>query len=249
VTRDIANQHWSAAFEDLVADLGGEFRHFGAVAAFVGNLPLPFANGCLVLRPAEPDDLAAALDWVVSARVPFQARIDENVLTRRLMTVLDRRELVEDEPSMPAMVLTPIPDSPPPADGVAVATVTPATYDEFVAIMVSTGIPAQYATQIFPAGLLELSNASYFLASLDGERVGISAAVRTADTGGVYSVATVETARRRGVGSAVTWAAVDAIRDWGCSAAVLQSSEMGYSVYQAMGFREVTRYRRFSPPS
>jgi GNAT superfamily N-acetyltransferase len=249
MTREIANQHWADAFEDLVADLGGDFRRFGAVDAFLGNLPLPFANGCLVLQPVDGGDLAAALNWVRSGGVPFQARLDENVLTPDLKQVLDDHGLVEDEPPMPAMVLAPIPKSPPPAEGVEVSRVTPATYADFVAIMVDTGIPEAYASQIFPAHLLELNNASYFLAALDGERAGISAAVRTTPSGGIYSVATVEKARRRGVGSAVTWAAVDAIRGWGCSSAVLQSSEMGYSVYRAMGFREVTRYRRFSPPS
>ncbi len=49
------------------------------------------------------------------------------------------------------------------------------------------------------------------------------------------------------VGTAVTWAAVNAIRDWGCGAAVLQSSVMGYPVYRAMGFEEVVRYVRFTP--
>jgi GNAT superfamily N-acetyltransferase len=75
----------------------------------------------------------------------------------------------------------------------------------------------------------------------------MSIAVRTGESGGIYSVATLESARRRGVGTAVTWAAVDAIREWGCTAAVLQSSEMGYPVYRAMGFAEVTRYTRYLP--
>ena len=116
-------------------------------------------------------------------------------------------------------------------------------------MMVASGISAEYATRIFPARLIDMSHTAYFVATLEGERVGISTAVRTGPSGGIYSVATVERARRRGVGSAVTWAAVDAIRDWGCSAAVLQSSEMGYPVYRAMGFRQVTRYRRFGPAS
>jgi len=135
------------------------------------------------------------------------------------------------------------------APGVTVARVTRANYGQFVEVMVASGISAEYATRIFPTELLDVDHARYFLASLDGERVGISTAVLTRPSGGIYSVATLEPARRRGVGSAVTWAAVDAIRDWGCSAAVLQSSEMGYPVYRAMGFREVTRYRRFGPPS
>jgi len=245
----IANLHWSDAFRELVSDLGGEFREFGAVDAFLGNLPLPFANGCLVLEPTDPHDLDAAIEWILAGHVPFQVRFDEAVLSPPLMAVLDRHGLVEDEPPMPAMVLTPIPESPAVADGVSVARVTRATYGQFVEVMVLSGISAEYATRIFPVELLEVDHAAYFLASLDGERVGISTAVLTRPSGGIYSVATLEPARRRGVGSAVTWAAVDAIRDWGCSAAVLQSSEMGYPVYRAMGFEQVTRYRRFGPPS
>jgi GNAT superfamily N-acetyltransferase len=249
MTREIANQHWSDAFEELVADLGGEFRRCGPVDAFLGSLPLPFANGCLVLQPTDPADLKAAMDWVVTGQVPYQVRVDEAVLSPELLAVLNDFALVEDESPMPAMVLQPIPESPPVAAGVSVSRVTRESYGHFVDVMVATGISAKFATRIFPVELLDVDHAAYFLGTLDGDRVGISTAVLTGRSGGIYSVATLEAARRRGVGSAVTWAAVDAIRDWGCSAAVLQSSEMGYPVYRAMGFREVTRYRRFSPPS
>ena len=53
---------------------------------------------------------------------------------------------------------------------------------------------------------------------------------------------TLRDARRRGVGTAATWAAVSAGRAWGCETIVLQSSAMGYAVYEAMGFRTVVRY-------
>lgn len=44
-----------------------------------------------------------------------------------------------------------------------------------------------------------------------------------------------------------TWAAVAAGRAWGCDTIVLQSSEIGFSVYRAMGFRTVVSYVTFRP--
>jgi GNAT superfamily N-acetyltransferase len=248
MTREIANRHWSDAFEVLVADLGGDFRRYGAVDAFLGNLPLPFANGCLVLNEANPADLDAAIEWVESGKVPFQVRVDESVL-RPMIEVIERHALVRDPEAMPAMVLRPIPEIPDPAPGVAVERIDHRGYDEFVALLVASGIAAEWATRIFPSRLIDTPDTAYLLARLDGRPVGISVAVHTGESGGIYSVATLEDARRRGVGTAVTWAAVKAIRDWGCAAAVLQSSVMGYPVYRAMGFEEVVRYVRFTPAS
>jgi GNAT superfamily N-acetyltransferase len=248
VTREIANRHWFEAFRDMVDDLGGEFRLFGSVATFIGNLPLPFANGALVLEPTTSDDLASAVSWVKSAGVPFQVRVDEP-LAPQVERTLAANGLERDPVPMPAMVLSPIPVAPSAAPGVAVQRVDGAQYETFLDILINTGIPEKFALRIFPKHLVGKQNAAYLVATLEGEPVGISVAVQTGASGGIYSVATLDKARRRGVGSAVTWAAIDAIRGWGCTAAVLQSSEMGYSVYRAMGFEEVTRYVRFAPPA
>jgi GNAT superfamily N-acetyltransferase len=246
LTRELANRHWAAAFEDLVEDLGGDFRRFGTVVAFLGNLPLPFANGCLVLESTSSRDLEEAINWVLTGKVPFQVRVDTNVLDS-VADVIAARGFERDPEDMPAMVLNPIPEIPAVAPGLSAVTVTSATYRVFLDLLVASGIPSEFAAQIFPKRLIGSPNAEYFVASLDGRPVGISVAVRTGDSGGIYSVATLEDARRRGVGTSVTWAAVGAIRDWGCQAAVLQSSTMGYPVYRSMGFEEVVRYARFIP--
>jgi GNAT superfamily N-acetyltransferase len=245
MAREIANRHWVDAFRDLVEDLGGEFRQFGSIVAFLGNIPLPFANGCLVLEPTNAEDIDAAITWVVSADVPYQIRVDEP-LVPGLQATLDVHRLERYPAPMPAMVL-PIGEIPRAAPEIRVDEVDESSYPAFVDVLVSTGIPAHFAEQIFPRRLIVNENAAYFLATLEGAVAGSSVAVRTGESGGVYSVATLEPARRRGVGTAVTWAAVAAMRDWGCTWAVLQSSEMGYSVYRAMGFEEVTRYIRFAP--
>ncbi len=244
---EIANRHWVDAFRDLIEDLQGEFRSFGTIATFVSGLPMSFANGCLVVEPCSAEDLHQAISWVEAAGVPFQVRVDEP-LVPGLQQTLDSHGLERESVPMPAMVLSPIPPIPAAAPGVSVARVEAGGgYRTFLRLVGSTGIPEELAVRIFPEALAGSDHAAYFVAALDGEPAGISLAVRTGESGGIYSVATLETARRRGVGTTVTWAAVDAIRGWGCTSAVLQSSEMGYPVYRAMGFEEVTRYVRFVP--
>jgi hypothetical protein len=44
-----------------------------------------------------------------------------------------------------------------------------------------------------------------------------------------------------------SWAAVEAGRSWSSPVVVLQSSELGYGVYAAMGFRTVGRFAEFAP--
>jgi hypothetical protein len=50
------------------------------------------------------------------------------------------------------------------------------------------------------------------------------------------------------VGSAATWACLDAGRAWGCDVAVLQSSAMALGMYRRMGFETVVPYAVYVPP-
>ncbi len=62
-----------------------------------------------------------------------------------------------------------------------------------------------------------------------------------AGVAGVYFVFTVEGARRRGIGAAVTVAALRGARRLGYGLGVLGSSEIGYGVYRRLGFAERCR--------
>ena len=81
----------------------------------------------------------------------------------------------------------------------------------------------------------------HYLGRLGGEPVATSALFFAAGVAGVYCVSTIESARRRGIGAAVTLAALREARDLGHGLAVLTSSEMGYSVYRKLGFVEYCR--------
>jgi predicted acetyltransferase len=66
--------------------------------------------------------------------------------------------------------------------------------------------------------------------------------VRTGRTIGVYNIATAPAARRHGHGAAMsTRIAVDAAAA-GCDVAILQASDMGFPIYERLGYRTVVEY-------
>lgn len=113
----------------------------------------------------------------------------------------------------------------------------------------SIGFPPEvFGSYTDNAGLLA-ENVVAFIAYLDGAPVSIAMTIVSHSIAGIYWVGSLEQARGKGLGRAVTAAATNAGFELGAKVASLQASPMGKPIYEAMGYETVFDYRLFmSPP-
>lgn len=245
---EAADRNFIGSYRKLVEHSpGGETCEFGGVFAFVTGLPIGMFNGCIVAAPATAGDLTAALDWIDDRDVPYRLWMHEELTDHLAQTA--ERAMEQDPWLVPQMILQPAPELPLPAPGVSLAAVSDGrSLDEYRSIYVEGGMSDDVARRLFAASMAADSDVELVVAYLEDRPIGTSLAIRTGGVAGVYAVGTLAGARRRGVGTAATWAAVAAGQAWGCDTIVLQASEMGFPMYQQMGFRTIVRYAVFQPP-
>lgn len=101
------------------------------------------------------------------------------------------------------------------------------------------GVPAQF--------LAHADRAAYriLVGQLDGESVSTAMAFDVGSDCGIYNVGTLEHARRRGLGTALTALHLHDARDRGRLTASVQSTRMAEGVYAAVGFRDLGRILEF----
>jgi GNAT superfamily N-acetyltransferase len=95
-----------------------------------------------------------------------------------------------------------------------------------------------------PPGFLGGADRAAFhvlVARLDGGNVATAMALDLNGDCGIYNVTTLEHARRRGLGTALTAFQLHDALTRGCTTASVQSTEMAEHVYVAVGFRDLGR--------
>ena len=92
-----------------------------------------------------------------------------------------------------------------------------------------------------PAEFLRDEGNEVWLVEEDGKILGTGVFMRTDDHLGVYVMATPEEHRGRGVGTAVLQSAIEHHQESGLEFATLGATEMGYPVYEKLGFRTVAQ--------
>lgn len=85
----------------------------------------------------------------------------------------------------------------------------------------------------------------FFIGVLDGAPVATAAVLFLQKVAGVYAIATIPSARRRGIGASMTFAAMEAGRKAGCELAVLTATALGRQVYRALGFEECGTFHAY----
>jgi GNAT superfamily N-acetyltransferase len=101
-----------------------------------------------------------------------------------------------------------------------------------------------------PAGLLAGADDTAFhalAAQIDDDDVASALAFDHDGDCGVFNVSTLEPARRRGLGTALTARLLRDAAARGCTTASLQSTPMAERVYAALGFRDLGRILEYVP--
>jgi ribosomal protein S18 acetylase RimI-like enzyme len=103
------------------------------------------------------------------------------------------------------------------------------------------GLPPNFLAQADPAAF------HVRVGRVGGENVATALAFDHARDCGIYNVGTLEHARRRGFGTALTLLQLHDARSRGCLTASLQATAMAERIYASVGFRDVGRIFEYTP--
>lgn len=205
------------------------------------GLPGPDTNYAFVYGPIAPERAFAIADEFYAGGE--YAMLVEIESAPAMLAALETRgwQLDEEEP---ALALAPLPAQlpPPPAELTIRLVTTEVEFEEFRAV-------AQVGMRWIPSLAAAMDPAvALFIGYVDGESVATGRLGIYGEIGDITSVTTVPEFRRRGIGTAMTWAAIAEGVRRGCTAMTLTATEMGLPVYLKMGFVPVCTLREYLPP-
>jgi ribosomal protein S18 acetylase RimI-like enzyme len=232
------------AWRRRAISLGGAAHEAdGLVVVLTGVAFAPF-NATMVERPPVDPDAALAAARAIHRRTGLAFGMDlDPALHGPVRDAAERAGLTRLE-TRPAMTL-PVDElaDPPIPDGVEITRVEDAAGLDRVADVdhLSFGGERSLIRAFVGDGTLADPAQRAYVAMLDGRPVSCAETTLVDATLGVFGVATVPDARRRGIGAAIT---AFAIRDRAGEAdlAVLDASDLGFGVYERLGFRTVSTW-------
>lgn len=233
---------------------GSLVRRRDGVVLLASGLPIRFFNQVSIENgDATPDAVRDAVTTIRERRQPFIVHLRRGTddRFRPLMTELGLVLLAEADP-MPGMALSPIPPSAAaiPAGHEIRRVGDRAGMDDHVRTgALGFGMPEDMLRALAAPDTWQRPGNTVYVGYSDGEPVTTGLGVRTGRTIGVYNVSTIESARRQGLGAAITErVAADGLAA-GCDVAILQSSPMGRPIYERLGYRTVVEYDGWIEPN
>jgi GNAT superfamily N-acetyltransferase len=229
------------AWERIAIAVGGAVERVDGLLLALTGIEDPQLNVALV--QSAPRDAAAAL---AAAQAAFAAR------GHRIGIDLERGRYPQLEDAAadhglvravthPAMAI-PVADvaGPAPPPGIDISRLrNDDALDDFWEIQASVfGMRRHVVRAYLGPATLRADGVAVFVARREGRAVSASVAVAVRESVGIFGVATLPDARHRGIGTAITAAAVEWARDR-ADLVWLQATDQGLRVYERMGFRIV----------
>ena len=234
---------------------GGEQRRDGCVTWTIGGSPIDYHNA-VVAADLPADQANQVIDESLALMRSFAIPGTWHVGPSMRPADLGARLLAAgfsyggDEPGM-ALDLAHLPESAPAPTQLVITRVQDeqslAAWQQTLASGFGEGereaawVAAMYRT----LGLGDESGLRHYLAALDGRPVATASLYLYRQSAGIYFVFTDAQYRRRGIGAAITHAALVEGRRLGARRGVLGASDAGYAVYQRLGFEECCRIQLY----
>ena len=232
---------------------GSLVRRSGGVALFATGLAIRLFNQVVV------EDKSASADGIAAGVAVMRERSERFVVhlrrgpDDRFVPLMAHLGLVlpDKDTAMPGMALHPLPSaSPVVVAGHDIRRVEDAAgmEDHIVTAAAGFGMPEDMIRAFVAADLWQQPGRAVYVGYTDGEPVTTGLGVRTGRTIGVYNIATVESARKRGYGAAMTERIAADGAAAGCDVAILQASPMGLPISERLGYRTVVEYDGYVEP-
>lgn len=183
-----------------------------------------------------------------SERLPFRIAF-KNGLEKKYLPLLAERGYKEGRPEV-VMTLSALPAQRVFRKDLDIRRVsTPGELAHFQEIVEkSYALPAGSGPAVITERTWKLPDSEMFVGYADNQPACTSMLIRTGPVAGIYWVATLARFRNRGLGKAITVAALAAGKNRGCTFANLQASVLGEPVYRKIGFENPYNYRSFNSP-
>lgn len=229
-----------------------EILRTGGVLVIRSAMPFDWFTQVLVEHdPAQASDLLAAIGPPPRGADGLIVRLREGTDDRFITTLAQAGWVAGDAgtvtPGMAAFPIDHLAKPAPQPPGFEIRRVTDEAGVEDHRAVVTDGFGVIRAVAVGTTGfeLLHTPACAIYVGYADGQPVTSGMGWRTGRAIGVYSIATVPAARRRGYGEAMTARVVADGVAAGCDVAVLQASEAGRPIYERLGFRVDVRYNAY----
>ena len=213
-----------------------------SIFAVLSHVPIPFFSG-VARTNLDAEEVDATLELLRSKKCAFRWWVTPSTRPADLASMLQSRGLrhAYDAPGMIADLTTVALDAPLPP-GITMRQLTHVDeLADWLAVFTVVFSSPEHEREIWRdayvrCGVGEGKPWQHFVAYEGDTPLATTSVLVDGDLAGIYFVATMPEARGRGIGAAVTRAAMRYARDVGATRAALQSSEVAVSVYRSLGF-------------